>query len=391
MTYKGLELMKSRVLIVHNTYQHRGGEDTVVESEIELLRSHGHEVDIWIRNNKDVGKMSSFSLAVGTVWSTNTRREIVERVSRFKPDIIHTHNTFPLISPSLYWGASRLGVPVVQTLHNFRLMCLNALFLRNGNVCEDCMGKLPWRGVMRSCYRDSYAASAMLAGMLSAHRALGTYREKVTRYIALNDFCREKFIEAGLPAERIVIKPNFVDFEELEPVQRQGFLFVGRISREKGVVTLASAMSKSGKVRLSVIGDGPEADCFDGLESVVQLGRQSGETVREEMSRVQALIVPSICYENFPRTIVESFACGTPVIASRIGSIACIIEDGKTGLLFDPSDAQDLAEKMEWAMDNPVKMAEMGQCARQQYEAEFSAEVNYRKLVEIYEDAIHSG
>ncbi|RRQ21648.1 glycosyltransferase family 4 protein [Thiohalobacter thiocyanaticus] len=380
-----------RILFVHNTYQHRGGEDAVVESEIALLRSHGHEVETWFRSNDDVIGMSTPSLARNTLWSSRTHYEVMDRVRQFQPNLIHAHNTFPLISPSLYWAAAHVSVPVVQTLHNFRLMCLNAMLLREGRVCEDCMGHLPWRGVTHACYRGSRLASSALAGMLALHRGIGTYRNKVARYIALNEFCRSKFIEGGLPAERIVVKPNFVDFDKPESTDRLGLLFVGRLSAEKGVATLASAISKLGNAQLRVIGDGPEFDSFSGLESVVQLGRQPGETVRKEMSCARALIVPSIWYENFPRTIVESFACGTPVIASRIGSIACIIEDGRTGLLFDPADAQDLANKMAWALENPENMAEMGRCARQRYEAEFSAEVNYRKLVEIYEDAIRSG
>ena len=184
----------------------------MVEAEIALLRSHGHDVETYFRSNDDVTGMSAVALAGGTLWSARTSHEVARVIGRFQPDVIHAHNTFPLISPSLYWAAARAGVPVVQTLHNFRLMCLNALFLREGKVCEDCMGHLPWRGVARACYRGSRAASAVLAGMLTLHRGLGTYRHKVARYIALNEFCRGKFIEGGLPAERVVVKPNFVDW-----------------------------------------------------------------------------------------------------------------------------------------------------------------------------------
>jgi glycosyltransferase involved in cell wall biosynthesis len=376
--------MSIRVLVVHNAYQHRGGEDTVVESEIALLRSHGHAVETWFRSNDDVAGMSSFSLARTTLWSSRTQHDLAEVVSRFRPDVIHVHNTFPLISPSLYWAAERAGVPVVQTLHNFRLMCLNALFLREGKVCEDCMGHLPWRGVARACYRESRAASAALAGMLTLHRGLGTYRNKVARYIALNGFCRDKFIEGGLPAERVVVKPNFVDFDVPESVPRSGLLFVGRLSVEKGVATLAAAMARLPGAALRVAGDGPEAQLLDGVAGVSRLGSLSGEVVRQEMSSAAALVVPSIWYENFPRTIVEAFACGLPVIASRIGALADIVRDGETGLLFESGNPRDLADKMAWAQANPEQMAEMGRKARMQYEAEFSAEVNYLRLMEIY-------
>jgi glycosyltransferase involved in cell wall biosynthesis len=377
-----------RILLVHNAYQHRGGEDAVVESEIALLRAHGHVVETYARSNDEVGGMSSLALARQTLWSDRTPDDLAALVVRFSPDVIHSHNTFPLISPSLYWAAARAGVPVVQTLHNFRLMCLNALFLREGRVCEDCMGHLPWRGVVRACYRESRTASAALAGMLALHRGLGTYRNKVARYIALNEFCRGKFIEGGLPAERVVVKPNFVDFDMPEPVARAGLLFVGRLSVEKGVATLAQAMTLLPDAKLRVAGDGPEAGLLDGVAGVTRLGNQPGETVRQEMSRAMALVVPSIWYENFPRTIVEAFATGLPVITSRIGALADIVTDGETGLLFEPGNPRDLADKMAWALTHPEQMAAMGHNARAQYEAEFSAEVNYRRLMEIYDGVL---
>lgn len=380
--------MVCRILVAHNAYQHRGGEDSVVEAEIALLRDRGHEVDVYSRSNDGVGRMSSLALARTTLWSDRTESDLAERISRFKPDVIHAHNTFPLISPSLYWAASCAGVPVVQTLHNFRLMCLNALFLREGRVCEDCMGNVPWRGVARACYRGSHAASAVLAGMLTLHRGLGTYRHKVARYIALNEFCRGKFIEGGLPADRVVVKPNFVDFDVLEPMPRAGLLFVGRLSVEKGVATLAEAMRQLPDAELRVAGDGPEAGLLEGVAGVMRMGSVPAEVVRREMGRAQALVVPSICYENFPRTIAEAFACNLPVIASRIGALAEIVRDGKTGLLFEPGNPRDLADKMAWVLAHPEQMEVMGRNARAQYEAEFSAEVNYRLLMDIYDGVL---
>jgi len=372
------------VLFVHNAYQRQGGEDSVVAEEIALLESHGHSVETYFRHNDDIAGLSSAAAARQTLWASRTTHELAVLIRDFRPDIIHVHNTFPLISPSVYWAADRAGVPVVQTLHNFRLMCLNALFLREGKVCEDCMGHLPWRGVARACYRGSRAASAVLAGMLTLHRGLGTYQNKVARYIALNEFCRGKFIEGGLPAEQVVVKPNFVDFAAPLPSPRAGLLFVGRLSVEKGVTTLAQAMALSPDAALRVAGDGPEAGVLDGVAGVVRLGSLPGEAVRQEMSRAAALVVPSICYENFPRTIAEAFACGLPVIASRIGALADIVTDGETGLLFEPGNPRDLADKLAWALAHPEEMAAMGRNARTQYEAEFSAEVNYRRLMEIY-------
>lgn len=269
--------MKTRIVIVHNAYQHRGGEDAVVESEIALLRTHGHVVETYTRHNNEMGGMSSLVLARQTLWSNQTIRDIDALIHRYRPDVIHAHNTFPLVSPSLYWAADGAGIPLVQTLHNFRLMCLNALFLRDGRVCEDCMGKLPLKGIVNACYRGSYSASVALAGMLALHRGLGTYRNKVSRYIALNTFCRDKFIEGGLPASRITVKPNFVAWPVESDVHREHdrgnhFLFVGRLSPEKGVAVLADALALLSASTLRVAGDGPDAIIFDGKPGVVLLG-----------------------------------------------------------------------------------------------------------------------
>lgn len=376
------------ILIAHNTYQQRGGEDSVVEAEISLLRAHGHEVTVYTRSNDDIAATPKASVALQTLWSSQTSRELAALVQSYQPNVIHVHNTFPLISPSLYWAASQAGVPVVQTLHNFRLHCPQAMYLRDGKVCEDCLGKLPWRGAVRGCYRGSKAQSAVLAGMVTLHRALGTWQNKVTRYIALNEFCRNKFIEGGLPPDRIVIKPNFVDFATPVAGARAGFLFVGRLSAEKGVGILVNAAQALGSEQVRVAGTGPEAGLLVGVPGLQALGALGGGSVRAEMSQATALVLPSIWYENFPRTLVEAFGCGLPVIASRIGALSELVQDGITGLLFEPGNAQELAEKMRWAQAHPEQMAEMGRNARALYEAEFTAERNYHQLMAIYQDAI---
>lgn len=381
--------MAIRILVVHNAYQHKGGEDTVVEAEVALLRSKGHEVELFVRHNDAIVNMPRVAVVAQTVWSRPASHDFDRVVNDFKPDVVHVHNTFPLISPAIYWAAKRHQIPVVQTLHNFRLMCPQAMFLRNNQVCEDCLGTLPWRGALRGCYRNSKVQSSVLAGMLTIHRALGTWRNKVTRYIALNDFCRRKFIEGGLPAKRLVVKPNFVDFPAPPTCQRQGFLFVGRLSVEKGIQVLVDAALKLPDLDLKVAGTGPEEHLLARAPQLKPLGALSGNQVREQMSQSQALVIPSIWYENFPRTIVEAFGCGLPVIASRIGALADIVQDGVTGLLFNPGDADDLAAKMQWASDNPEQMVIMGLNARALYESQFTAEINYQQLIAIYTDAIN--
>ncbi|HCN68262.1 MAG TPA: transferase [Candidatus Accumulibacter sp.] len=377
-----------RILIVHNAYQHRGGEDGVVEAEAELLRSHRHAVELYQKDNRDIGGMSRLRLLTDTVWSRQTVADISGILGRARPDVIHVHNTFPLISPSLYWAAERAGIPVVQTLHNFRLLCPQAMFLRQESVCEDCLGRAPWRGVTRACYRGSVAQSAVLAGMVMTHRALGTWHNKVTRYIALNEFCRRKFVEGGLPAERVVVKPNFVDFAPPPAGERSEFLFVGRLSAEKGIRTLVDAALKLPAVRFAVAGSGPEAGLLAAAANIRELGSLPSAAVRDRMVAARALVLPSIWYENFPRTLVEAFGCGLPVIASRIGALAELIEDGVTGFLFEPRDPDDLASKLRWAHSHPAEMARMGAAARAHYEAHFTANSNYQELMAIYDAAI---
>ena len=359
-----------------------------MEAEAALLRSRGHSVELFLRHNDAIHQMSPAVAAVQTIWSTQAAREFEALVRSFKPDVVHVHNTFPLISPAIYWVAERLQVPVVQTLHNFRLLCPQAMFLREGKVCEDCLGKLPWRGAVKGCYRDSRLQSTVLAGMVTLHRAMGTWQNKVTRYIALNEFCRGKFIAGGLPAERIVIKPNFVDFEAPVEGVRDRFLFVGRLSAEKGIGVLVGAAQTLAAARIRVAGTGPQADLLHGVKRITALGALSSDAVKTEMSQALALVLPSLCYESFPRTLVEAFASRLPVIASKHGPLAELVRDGVTGLLFEPGSSQDLAQKMLWAQQHPQQMAEMGRNARAVYEAEFTAERNYQQLMAIYQSAI---
>ncbi len=380
-----------KILLVHNAYQQRGGEDAVVESEAALLRAHGHEVVEYLRHNDNIGGMGRIRVAAGALWSQQTVADLGRVISSSGVDLMHVHNTFPLISPSAYWAAASAGVPVVQTLHNFRLICPQAMLLRDGKVCESCVGRAPWAGVAHACYRGSRAQTGTLAAMLVLHRGLGTWARKVTRYIALNDFCRDKFIQGGLPEAKISIKPNFVEDPSLIPRDRQGLLFVGRLSPEKGVAVLAEATHALPMGALRVAGEGPARQLLQACTGASLLGSLSGPAVVREMSGAVALVLPSIWYENFPRTLVEAYACGLPVIASRIGALAHIVKDGVTGLLFDPGNAADLAAKMHWALANPEKLAVMGRNARLEYETCYSPEVNYVQLMDIYQQAIDAG
>lgn len=378
-----------RVLIVHNRYLHAGGEDSVVASEVELLSQRGHIVRLYSRDNAEVASMNKLSLLGQTIWSRRTTSDMEYELAEFRPHVVHVHNSFPLISGSVYWACAKHGVPVVQTIHNFRLLCLQAMFLRGGKVCEDCLGHAPWRGVMRGCYQDSRVTSAVAGLALQTHRALGTYRKRVGLYVALNEFCRDKLVEGGFPAKCVRIKPNFVPPLPLGPERRSGNpLFVGRLSEEKGLGVLAEAANRLSEGVIDVVGSGPQEVDLASNKRLRLLGAQPPEKVYELLRNAPFLIMPSIWYENMPRTLVEAYASGTPVVASRLGALGDLVNDGYTGRLFKAGSAMDLEDKLKWAMGHPKGLRTMGWAARETYERLYSPDVNYEMLIGIYAEAI---
>lgn len=384
---RGAEDRPMRVLMVHAAYQQRGGEDSVVDTEVALLRARGHEVSLYLRHNDEASAAGPLGVVTQAVWSRRSVNDMRDLVASFKPDVVHVHNTWPMVSPSVYWPAYEAGVPVVQTLHNFRLMCPQAMFLRDGKICEDCLGTLPWRGVLRACYRQSSVQTALLASTVQIHRALGSYDRAVTLFVALSSFSKAKFVQGGLDADRIVIKPNFVeDTGDGLMDGRVGGLFVGRLSDEKGVGVLLDAL-KLRQASVTVIGDGEW-----GERTRQQLGEQAlgFRPVGEILSRMKTaayLVLPSLCGENFPRTIAEAYSCGLPVIASRLGAMAELVDDGHTGLLFEVGNAQDLASKLAWAEAHPQEMLRMGRAARQRYLERYTPEQNHQELMAVYRRA----
>jgi glycosyltransferase involved in cell wall biosynthesis len=382
-----------RINILHNTYQQAGGEDSVVANEEMLLRKHGHEVHLHTVSNDSIhGLWSKVVTAWQTPYSWWGRREAMRIIEKTCPDVVHIHNFFPLLTPSIYDAFREAKVPVVQTLHNYRTICSGALLMRDGKPCEDCIKGTPYQAVLHGCYRDSRLGSLAVARMVDTHRRRRTWADKVDRFIALAEFAKEKFVEAGFPSEKIVVKPNFVEaveFVATADANRNGALFVGRLSEEKGIETLLRAWELL-DVPLCIIGDGPLMDRMrrKAPEPVALLGRKKPKQVAEEMARAAFLVMPSECYESFPMTIAETFACGLPVIASRLGAMAEIVEDNVTGLHFTPGDAEDLAKKVRWASEHPEDMRRMGRNARQIYEEKYTPEINYRQLIAIYEGSI---
>ncbi len=384
-----------RILLIHNRYQQPGGEDAVFEVEKALLKRMGHEVIPFVEDNARLNGVNPLKVARNAVWSREAQDKIRRLIRETKPDVAHFHNTFLMISPAAYYACKEAEVPVVQTLHNYRLICPGALLMRGGQMCEDCMNKIvPWPGVVHGCWRASKMGTAVVVTMLSVHRRMKTWQEQVDVYIALTEFARQKFIEGGLPADKIMVKPNFMA-PDPGAGQHEGeyALFVGRLSPEKGVQTLLRAWKHLGSIALKIVGDGPlmeEIRTFvrqEGLKNVEILGRRPRDEVFHLMREAWMLMFPSEWYEGFPMAIAEAFACGLPVIASRLGAMAEIVEDGRAGLLFRPGDPEDLAAKIEWAWTHPKALAQMGEEARREYERKYTAERNYSMLMDIYERA----
>ncbi len=388
-------LCPMKILAVHNRYQRPGGEDQVFLDETTLLETRNHRVLRYEVRNEQVKHMSRLTLAKDTVWNTSAYRELRALIRRERPDVVHFHNTLPLVSPAGYYAAKAEGVPVIQTLHNYRLLCPVALFFRDGRVCEDCMGKaVPWPGVVHGCYRGSRAASGVIATMLTVHRALRTWTEMVDVYVALTEFARNKFIEGGLPAGKIVVKPNFVAPDPGRGPGGGGYaLFVGRLAPEKGTGTMLAAWDRLGtRYPLKIVGDGPLKDQVVRVAAkrsdVEWLGHRPVADVHALMRKAEMLVFPSQWYETFGRVAAEAFAAGTPVIAADIGAVAELVEHGRTGLKFRPGDPEDLATQVEWALSHPSELRRMREEVRAEFEAKYTAERNYLALMEIYDAAL---
>lgn len=378
-----------KVLIVHNSYQQFGGEDAVVRNERSMLVAHGHEVHEYLAENAGIsGFWASVSAAMSCIFSFKSYREIRAHLLVSRPDVVHVHNFFPLVSPSVFYACRSLGIPSVFTLHNFRIVCPTALLMHDGVVTERSLARGPWWAVRKRVYRGSLAGTFALALMVWVHRRIGTWSAEVTRFIALTKFAADKFSKGGLPSDKIEVKPNFVDIPAAPEGQRSGLLFVGRLSSEKGIEVLARAARLLRGSMVKVAGTGLLENMLRDERSVTMLGGLDSRSVYREMASAQALVMPSIWYEGFPMVLVEAYANGLPVIASRLGALAELVQDGVTGLLFEPGSSDDLADKMQWALDHPNEMARMGRAARQRYEERYTQEANYAQLLSIYEDAI---
>lgn len=380
-----------RIVVAHNRYQYAGGEDTAMRAEVDMLREHGHAVELLEADNRTiVGTVAKIAAAGRAFHSFSSSRRMRELVQRFRPDVVHVHNWFPLLSPGIIAAATGEGVPVVQTLHNYRMFCANGMQYRDGKICEECADKaLPTGAVAHACYAGSWVGSAVVTAVFAVHRAAHTW-DGVARFIAVSEVQRELLIHGGMRPEQIVVKPNFVKNSGGPGDGKGGYaLFVGRLIPEKGIRTVLRAWASGGlRVPLKIMGDGPLADevrqTAIRLPRVQYLGQQTSCEVRAAMAGAKFLIFASEWHEPFALTIVEALAQGTPVLAADLTSVREMVHVGKTGMRFAPGDAEDLAAKAALLTADETVYRDMRRRCRALYEERYTDETNYRLLMEIY-------
>ncbi len=384
-----------RFLFVHNYYQQSGGEDRTFAAEADLLESRGHIVFRYTVHNDRIQKMSSLALAKATFWNGDIYQDLRSRIRQEKSEIVQFHNIFPLISPAAYYAAKAEGIPVIQKLSNYRFFCANGTFFRNERVCEDCFKQcVPWPSVVHACYRNNRVTSGAVASMLMFHRLLGSWKKQVDRFVVSSQFSLQKFTQGGLPPQKVFYKPHFL-YPAPDPGTGNGnyAIFVGRFAPNKGLETLLAAWQKlQGKIPLKIIGDGPladrVADAAERIPGVEWLGRRPIEVVYELMGEAAFLIFPSEWYETFGRVAMEAFAKGTPVVVADIGAIAELVTHRYNGLQFQPGNADDLAQQVEWLLAHPSELAQMRQNARTSFETKYTADENYRQMMMLYEQVL---
>jgi glycosyltransferase involved in cell wall biosynthesis len=385
------ESMPLRIVVCHNYYQQRGGEDQVFEDEVALLSSHGHEVIPFTRRSGPVHGLETISAAAGTIWNRSAANELAEIVTNEHIDIVHFHNWLPLISLAAPIAARGAGAATVQSIQNYRFACPKGTFFRDGEICESCLGKqIPWPAVQHGCYRDSRASSALVATALTTHRMKGTMSGSIDAYVAASRFTAEKVVVAGLPADRIKIKPNFLAPDPGIGSGSGGFaMYLGRLSPEKGIATLLKGWREvPGGFPLKIAGTGPLQGIVEQAATdnpaIEYLGYASDSVVDESIRDAAFLVLPSVNYEGFPKTIVEAFARGTPVVTSRLGAMEEAIADGVTGYHFNAGDASDLAHVVAKLSAEPKSLELMRTAARQAYLDHFTADRNYAIMMDVY-------
>ena len=389
-----------KVLLIHNFYQFHGGEEESFLSEKKLLQNKNHKIITFVRDNKSIRNympIKKVTFVVNTIFSFDTYRKLRKIVTEEKPDIAHAHNIFPLISPAVYYILKRYNIPIVQTVHNYRLLCLNGLFLtNNGKICEKCKKGNFFYGILNKCYHKSYLQSFVMAITIFIHRIfLKTFSRKIDTFISPSKFLKEKLIEGKIPEEKIIVKPHFIECERIKPSYEfdNYAVYMGRLSKEKGLFTLVRAFKNIMNITLKIVGDGPIRKDLENyidrerIKNVQFLGYINGDDRFDVLKKAMFMLFPSECYENMPYTILESFACGVPVVASRIGGLKELVIDGYNGLLFEPGNIEDLKQKIVNLLNSRELLLKMRYNARKTAEERFSEKKGYENLIEVYQKA----
>ncbi len=388
----------TRILQLHNKYQQYGGEDTVVLSEYHLLKKNGQQVEQLFFDNRNISSSIYDKLKAGlsSVFSFSSAKKVEQKIIQFKPDIIHVHNFFPLLSPSIFYIAKKNKIPIIITIHNYRLICANALLYRNKHICEDCVHKLiPLSGILHKCYRSSFIQSAAVTIMSSFHKILGTWKNKVNMYIVLTEFGKNKFIKSSLnlPISKVIVKPNFAeDFGFGNNRREDYYVFFGRLSEEKGIDILLESV-KFYNYKLKIMGDGPLRELVQQKvidnSNIEYLGFKDKDFIISQLKNSRGLIVPSIWYEGLPLSIIETLSTGTPIIFSDIPSFMEILTNNYNGFHFKTDDSNDLAQKVKQMDVNIENLNYLYLNARQTYLEKYTPEKNYDDLMNIYQNVIH--
>ena len=388
-----------RILLVHCYYRSSApsGEDSVYRNERKLLEDNGFQVICYEKYNDNLNNISSFKkMLAGTkfIWSASAYTELSEIIQKHKPDVAHFHNIFPQISTSAYAACKKLGVPVVQTLHNYRYICPSGLLQRNNIPCEKCIHGSLINSLIYKCYRGSIFATLPMAIMILFNNLMGNFKNNVDRYIALTNFSKSKFIASGFPADKFSIKPNFVDFiENTQPVLGDYVVFVGRLTQEKGVATLIEACKVLKHIPVKILGDGElraklETTCIQFGLDVEFLGNQPKNIVMDTVRNSRFLVIPSEWYEGFPVVVVEAYACGKPVLGSKIGSLDEIIIENVTGRKFKAGSPSSLAKTIEGMWSDTDMLKVMSENAQKIFDTEYNPAANLKSLLCIYIDVI---
>jgi glycosyltransferase involved in cell wall biosynthesis len=390
-----------KILVIHNFHRSGSvsGDDFSADKEIKLLESYGHTIVKFVPSNDEFDGSSiskKVFIALQIPWSFISFKKIRKIIVKQNPDIIHIHNIFPLLSPSVYYAVQREKIPVIQNLHDYRLLCPRAFFLRGGEVCEECRKISFFKSIQYGCFQNSRIRTVPVALMLHLHHSLKTFQSKIDAYICLTNSQRSIFLDAGFEKEKLFVKPNFIEDTFIKEQYQTGrfALFFGRIGEEKGISTLIKAWKYLPDVLLKILGGGPDTEKFKSLamglniKNLDFLGYKPHLECMKMVSSAMFLIAPSIWYETGIRTIIEAFSQSKPVIASHLGAMADLIEHGKTGLLFQPNNAEELASKVRWLWEHPEECYKMGINARKDYETKYTPEKNYEMLLDIYKEVL---